>query len=710
MAYGTKFALEFSDVKGNLKKVEILQDGYSGEVFPLVGTGSPVEITWEGDDDFYEPIIGSTCTLNLLVTDSTNYDDFYRADEREYKVKISYGQTFSDYYTNRVANDGGVVESVDCIANLFRTDFTVASAFEVRIEEDGGILEAFDCIDSAFAGSSRVGVYADYWTGWLVNDEFSEALISPPYEISLMAIDGLGTLDNYNLTLPSYGASPYPKNIVKIAESLNNLDLGFDIYVSNDLRTDNSLTYTSNKTIYEDIFIDESLLFIEDYNIRDCKNYIQTILRATNARIFQSFGRWYILNNSSYSEQTIKDQSNAIAQTGSLPTGIRDSETAYLKLTEKEIVKFEVYNSSGTWQSTLNNDVLIQAPNELLPLDQSLTREFLRGVNKVQSSLKLSNIAGQGIYGNNCSFEYGSNSWTLSNTSVVSNEISLQGNNSLKFNSTSGTAEMNVGFLFSPNDSAEVEVNYFVDAPGQTSFVNFVFNIEIKKIIGATTSYYNMRTNAWITSYFQNSFTYTDINDLNTWLSESASIKVVDASFGGYLRVKIGGYSQSGITNLNGVYADNIIVKKITSKPVDAIADLTRNSGNYSGIYENEIEWQINGYLPSFYKIQKTFRSRDDYSTFKKPIWQLTTQQIMNDFREFVTRYEGTLYNNNSIPMALQNKVWMNFGEENLQEPVSCYVDSMTYNVKNNQYEVVLHVPNQDDDVSATNLFLYTSN
>ncbi len=52
MAYGIKYRLEFSDVLGNGKKVEILQDGYTGNVLPMIGTGNPVEITWEEDDDF----------------------------------------------------------------------------------------------------------------------------------------------------------------------------------------------------------------------------------------------------------------------------------------------------------------------------------------------------------------------------------------------------------------------------------------------------------------------------------------------------------------------------------------------------------------------------------------------------------------------------------------------------------------------------------
>jgi hypothetical protein len=80
MAYGVKYRLEFSDVLGNGKKVEILQDGYTGAVLPMIGTGNPVQIVWDQDDDFYQPIIGSSCNVNLMVTDDVQYDNFWEAD------------------------------------------------------------------------------------------------------------------------------------------------------------------------------------------------------------------------------------------------------------------------------------------------------------------------------------------------------------------------------------------------------------------------------------------------------------------------------------------------------------------------------------------------------------------------------------------------------------------------------------------------------
>ena len=136
MAYGVKYRLIFSDLLGQAKKVEILQDGYSGEVLPMIGTGNPVEMEWEGDDDFYNPIIGSSCTINLLVTDDVTYDDFFEGDEEEYRVQIYYDRDQSNVFQDRVeefATNAGRIEVPQCIENELTQGNTISSDFTKRI-------------------------------------------------------------------------------------------------------------------------------------------------------------------------------------------------------------------------------------------------------------------------------------------------------------------------------------------------------------------------------------------------------------------------------------------------------------------------------------------------------------------------------------------------------------------------------------------------
>ena len=124
MAYGVKYRLEFSDVLGYGKKVEILKKDYTGEILPMIGGANPVSISWQSTNDFYNPIIGSKCQLNLFVTDDVSYDDFYKFDEREYKVVVYYNQTQGGLYSDRVTDDGGNIESIECVDNAIDLTLT----------------------------------------------------------------------------------------------------------------------------------------------------------------------------------------------------------------------------------------------------------------------------------------------------------------------------------------------------------------------------------------------------------------------------------------------------------------------------------------------------------------------------------------------------------------------------------------------------------
>ena len=205
MSYGEKFSLSFADVRGNARKVSILQKDYSGSVYPLVGTGSPVVVKWDSDDDFYTPIIGSTCELNLYVTDSTQYDNWYEADEREYKVRISTGSSIG--------------------------------AKEWDLQED-----VFN--DANFLWDEGDEGFEFYWEGFLVVDRYSEAVMSKPFPIKLVASDGLGTLGGFdapfsNIILDSNGdpdptasQSNFDNLFYYVHKILENTGLDFDVRIT----------------------------------------------------------------------------------------------------------------------------------------------------------------------------------------------------------------------------------------------------------------------------------------------------------------------------------------------------------------------------------------------------------------------------------------------------------------------------------------------
>ena len=76
-------------------------------------------------------------------------------------------------------------------------------------------------------------------------------------------------------------------------------------------------------------------------------------------------------------------------------------------------------------------------------------------------------------------------------------------------------------------------------------------------------------------------------------------------------------------------------------------------------------------------------------------------QELLNDYRAFVPRYEGTFYNNNSKPITPLAKPYINFGDE-FKGKQAEMIDGMKYNVKANEYSLIMHTSNNDPDESVT--------
>ena len=187
--YGVKYELKFSDNRGHKRTLEILKKDYEGDILPIIGTDSPAIIRYENQDDFYNPIIGSSCEINIKVTDDVNYDEFSNFNEREYKVRILAGQE-----DDTITLDSPLWQVANTNWNETETLWAKSDVFEV------------------------------YWEGFLIFDNYIEQLISKPYNLKLLAIDSLGTLDSYNS--PYGGIETENNGNIKVASGdQNNYDL-----------------------------------------------------------------------------------------------------------------------------------------------------------------------------------------------------------------------------------------------------------------------------------------------------------------------------------------------------------------------------------------------------------------------------------------------------------------------------------------------------
>ncbi len=98
----------------------------------------------------------------MKTTDTISYDEFENFDEREYKVRVNIG----------VEDEGADINSP--LWELADTNWQET--------------------DYNWAAST---IFQVYWEGFLVSDTFRESIQSKPFDISLRAIDNLGTLDSY---------------------------------------------------------------------------------------------------------------------------------------------------------------------------------------------------------------------------------------------------------------------------------------------------------------------------------------------------------------------------------------------------------------------------------------------------------------------------------------------------------------------------------
>ena len=338
MAYGVKYRLEFSDVLGNGKKVEILKKDYTGNILPLIGSASPVKISWQSSDDFYKPIIGSKCTLSLLVTDDVSYDDFYRFNEREYKIVVYYAKSKGEIYADRVESDGGIVESIECIDNVITGFNNISQFYKNRVESDGGIVESLSCFSNAIDDYIYYE-WNNYWSGFLVVDRYKEKLTSTPYGITINAYDGLGTLSDFDAPI-GYNNNNNPIILStgqRIRAILDNLDLDLDIHISTDLKFNFGLFLEGYLEDFA-IFQLGSSELKPDFSLYTAKEMLEIILTFGNCRIFQSYNKWHITENTNIFDYYVKDEIyNEVNSTGVVPTGIRNRITSQLNLTKKNL-------------------------------------------------------------------------------------------------------------------------------------------------------------------------------------------------------------------------------------------------------------------------------------------------------------------------------------------------------------------------------------
>lgn len=324
--YGVKYELDFSDVKGNVRNLQILKKDYTGEVKSIVGTENPVIISYSNDDDFYNPIIGSSCIINIKRTETIEYEEFQNFDEREFKIKVNIGS--DDVQT-------------DLASPLWET-----------------VENLWESADITWGAGT---VLTSYWEGFLVLDTHFKSIQSDPYDIQLRAMDNLGTLDAYlapdgSIAINDDGSiktgdtdqTNFDSAFYYIRQILLNTGLEFDIHIQNKIRKKiDGQVNNALLTVFHDIQINEFSL-MDNFSKKNSKEVLESLLRMTNSRIFQANASWFIISNSNYYDDSIVPDPTL--------SGTDQDQTILNPLVQNNTPTLDTTLKTATVSGTITND------------------------------------------------------------------------------------------------------------------------------------------------------------------------------------------------------------------------------------------------------------------------------------------------------------------------------------------------------------------
>lgn len=649
MAYGIKYKLDFSDNEENKKRIIIEKDGYTGSIINAVGTATPITITYQQDDDVYQPIIGSNAKINLYVTNDVSYDDLFTPNEREFKITLYY-------------NDG-----VD---------------------------------------------YIPYWVGFVIPDAYQESITTKPFPLSISATDGLGALGGQLHTMiinTRYSLD----EIISHCLYKTGLGLGYSSYSGLRVSTETTETALTDTDIYSDNYFDTNMIPM------DCKKILTSILKQFNLRLYQRRGNKYL--------------------------GV-------------------VYPPTFVVSSNAETPIfatIIDIPSDAVPIGNDMVRFTKGALKSIESTNTTTKYLNQIING---AFESGDyTGWSSSVSAVINQESVNKGLYAARFTQTVSEGTYNVAFYqtnIMPYIAAETSFNLSF----AFNFENDAFPLDLKEYgvywqleayVNSGLKYYYLESESkWVIDDVKNTFEYKGRGNYKTYnktITAKNTIYEYNATNDNYADInnETGFGIGTDITSGNPIYLTlrfyvpfiksvptgthsytyfdgaSIYVRDwksffgISGQPFEYViqneynrtfvADNYTRTESYSEILQNSIDdIRIAGKLINnngAYDDAVAFYKRSATDTEKR-IDEITNLQRLNDSRDGLIKYEGTIKKiDNSTPISLGDYLLINFNT--LSETNTLIIDTLTYNVKQNTYNFTGHIVNQSTDVTYTNILNY---
>jgi len=409
---------------------------------------------------------------------------------------------------------------------------------------------------------------------------------------------------------------------------------------------------------------------------------------------------------------------------------IRNLQLDYLE-GGSEMIDYKIFDSDGTYVQTDNEDVLYKTKRDLTPLNVDLVREYERPLKKASLETNLSNLY---FKNENAHFMYGDEKFTIqppgSGTSGIISDSdqpvnALSGTKYFKTTElsqeTTATASLTISrehLAFPQGKPMTVGFNYYLATTDPSDKFELRVKIGLQHTYAAApTTYdkeYDFDNEQWIdfngiTGNMKRSSTETAT--VNSWGKLTLNVKpYISSSHNGDVHLdvvicRLKTVPSGTNSDFAGLYVDNFFLAEtvdFSDNKVVSTRTQSPQNGTYSAHYRSKDLILSNEAENADYfigKIEGDFKRQRD--SVGKKLEQCITAEILNDYRGYLSRYEGTFRDKGLQPMGFHNKIHVDFGSDVFQEENSCYIDSMKYNVKAAEYDISMHVPNQDDDVSS---------
>tara|TARA_R100000654_G_scaffold64904_1_gene92617 strand:+ start:102 stop:2423 length:2322 start_codon:yes stop_codon:yes gene_type:complete len=753
MAYGEKYFTDFFDTDNNKFRLQIFQFGFTGIAqsnITLAENG--VTISYKQDDDYFKPIIGSTCQLKIFVEESTGgaewqveetnwnlanflwerseYDFLIPTNDREFKIFVSREilNGTSDAYAvaNRLKDT-----SVDFTASLKVGDTVIntstgASTTVAQVSSATIIKLSADIFSDS--GGETYEIYRNFWTGFIMQDSYNLPIASHPFVIEVYASDLIGTINGYNIDL----TTERPKSFDVIQNCLKKINLesgngttgrslDFSYKVLCRLNQNTGSGFSSNDNPYLLTYIlSVDGLQDENGNYLDCKFVLESILRMFNCRIFQHEGAWTIIDNASLAL-----------------TSFSDGGGSYSK-------EFKTYDKGGTstgTQAIISPVVSInssQSADTIQPINNDLLKVIRRPAIRQRTRVKIKDTLKSRF--NNSGYEttssptgstpsYGRDvtDWTIADKSKAFAVNSTAADTSVNpvvtygitpyagdfslitiGNSASATviATNNTGNIGTTAEEIKLNFAHYAfdrNNSGQTLAYTIRFRLSV---VGVSTYYWEVNGQEWTTNATQGINTITG-SVQEQWFLNEVNINpppVVGTAVIEFFLPRETGFESSDFR----IYYDDVVLRNQSDLELYDVrtriikTDFLENSGVLKAV-ENRFG-MLNDSKYSNNLVDSAGNNITAYKNFDSSSGEvlegLMNRQRLNEFATNNFRYEGSyrkIAGSNGFTKPIDMLTFPKINFTTLSEDKHQAIDSLEYNVAKNRYKIVAHIPTQSN-------------